>query len=95
MAGSESKTTAEWIAWARGFAPEPMALVRLEYELARQAYDGVDARLGDDAEGDEFLTKVMWLEITIRLAKLGWTVEEFEDARWPVSNTMGILSSFV
>lgn len=62
----------------------PLASMRRRYSEAKAAYDEVDGRLGDDAEGDEFLSKALWMETTIRLAQLGWTVEDFENERWPV-----------
>jgi len=49
-------------------------------------YDEVDTRLGDDAETSEFLTRALWLETAIRLARLGWRIDEVETARWPVAH---------
>jgi hypothetical protein len=80
-------TTAEYIQWARDNCETPVAPDQASFDEAREAYDEVDHRLGDEAEGDDFLTRTLWMEITIRLAQLGWTVEEFEDTRWPVPNT--------
>ena len=84
MADSEPLSTKELIAWARDNCPVPVASLPRTFNEAKAAYDGVDERLGDDAEGDEFLSKALWMETTIRLAHLGWTVERFEDVRWPV-----------
>lgn len=67
-----------------------MASTRSTFEMARLEYDGVDERIGDDAEDDPLLAKILWMETTIRLARLGWSVEEFEDHRWPVSNRKNI-----
>ena len=53
-------------------------------------YDFVDGRLGDDAETSEFMTRVLWLETAIRLAKLGWGISELEDARWPVGHSTNV-----
>ena len=62
----------------------PLASMRRRFSEAVTAYDAVDERLGDDAEGDGDLSKILWMETTIRLAQLGWTVEDFENERWPV-----------
>lgn len=88
-------TTAEYIQWARENCTTPVAQERSSFDSAREAYDEVDARLGDEAEGNEFLTKALWMEITIRLAQLGWTVEEFEDERWPVPNTKAVVAQLI
>lgn len=95
MADSEGDPTLKYIAWAREHCPVPVASVRAEYEEARIAYDDVEDRLGDDAENDDFLSKLLWMETTIRLAQLGWTVEEFEDARWPVSNKQHVIEALL
>lgn len=84
MADSEPLSNKELIAWARDNCPVPVASMPRTFDEAKAAYDDVDNRLGDDAEGDEFLSKALWMETTIRLAHLGWTVEHFEDVRWPV-----------
>lgn len=67
--------------------------IRASLQEAKAAYDAVDNRLGDDAEYDEFLSKVLWMETTVRLAQLGWTVEDYEDAMWPKSNAVGVLNA--
>lgn len=78
--------TDELIAWARENCPEPLAAEQSPFEEAKAEYDAVDERLGDDAESDPFLRKILWMETTIRLARLGWSVETFENERWPVQN---------
>ena len=95
MSPPQTSLTNASIAWARDNCPVPISVEKQPYEEAKKAYDAVDERLGDDAEEDEFLTKAMWMEITIRLAKLGWTVEELEDARWPVPHSKGIVSELI
>jgi hypothetical protein len=67
--------------------------VRASLQEAKAAYDDVDNRLGDNAEHDEFMSKILWMETTVRLAQLGWTVEEFEEAMWPKSNAAGVLNA--
>lgn len=79
--------TADYIAWAQLWCPEKVTPERGSLGEARMVYDLVDERLGDDAENDEFLTRVFWLEMAIRLARLGWTIEGLENARWPASRT--------
>lgn len=79
--------TDDYIAWAQLWCPETVTSERCPLGEAAEAYDLVDGRLGDDAEGDDFLTRVLWLETVVRLARLGWTVPELEDARWPVPRT--------
>jgi len=81
---SELLPTKDLIAWARDNCPVPVASLPRTFAEAKAAYDDVDGRLGDDAEGDAFLSKALWMETTIRLAQLGWTVEHFEDVRWPI-----------
>lgn len=80
-------TTDDLIEWARLWCPEPVAPTRASFAQATKAYDEADERIGDDAEGDDFLTRVLWIETSIRLARLGWTVRQLEDARWPVPRT--------
>lgn len=82
--------TSELIAWAREHCPEPVAPRRSSFEAAKREYDAVDERIGDEAEHDPDLAKILWMETTIRLARLGWTVDEFEDHRWPVRNAKNI-----
>lgn len=75
--------TLDYIEWAQFWCPEPVAATRSCRRAAFAAYDEPDARIGDDAEGDDFLTRVLWLETAVRLARLGWTILEVEEARWP------------
>ena len=82
--------TADYIAWAQLWCPEPVAPHRAAFTDAQIAYDAVDERIGDDAEYDDFLSRVLWLETAIRLARLGWTVLDLENARWPVPQTARI-----
>jgi len=82
--------TDDYIAWAQLWCPESVAPVRRSLTEAAAAYDLVDGRLGDDAEGDDFLTRVLWLETTVRLARLGWTVQELENARWPIPRAVRV-----
>lgn len=82
--------TDDYIAWAELWCPEAVAETRAPLTEAARAYDLVDRRLGDDAETCEFLTRVLWLETAIRLARLGWTITGVEDARWPRSRRISI-----
>ena len=93
MAASSLPKTDEFIAWARDNCPLAVRDVRSSLQEAKAAYDAVDNRLGDDAEHDEFMSKILWMETTVRLAQLGWTVEEFEEAMWPKSNAAGVLNT--
>jgi hypothetical protein len=77
----------DYIAWAQLWCPEPLAPEPAPFPEAKIAYDAADERIGDDAEHDEFLSRVLWLETAIRLARLGWTIRQLEDARWPVPRT--------
>lgn len=77
--------TDDYIAWAQLWCPEPVAAVRAPFQAAVRAYDAADERIGDEAEHDDFLTRIMWLETAIRLARLGWTIWDLENARWPVT----------
>jgi hypothetical protein len=61
---------------------------RVPLREASAIYDSVDERLGDEAESDDFLTRVLWLETAIRLARAGWTIEALENARWPLPHTV-------
>ena len=79
-----------YIEWAQFWCPEPVASTRSSLVEAAAAYDEVDGRLGDDAETSEFLTRALWLETAIRLARLGWRISELEDARWPVGAHGGV-----
>lgn len=76
--------TDDYIAWAQFWCPEAVAPDRGSLDEVCREYDDVDARIGDDAERDDFLTRVLWLETAIRVARQGWTIEEVEAARWPV-----------
>jgi hypothetical protein len=78
------RSTDEYIEWAQGLCPEKIADERAPLAEACAEYDAVDERIGDDAESSEFLTRVLWLETAIRLARIGWGIKELEDARWPV-----------
>lgn len=78
--------TDDYIAWAQLWCPEPVAAKKAPLSEAVTAYDEVDGRLGDDAETSEFLTRVLWLETAIRLARLGWRIDELEATRWPVGH---------
>jgi hypothetical protein len=80
-------TTDDYIAWAQFWCPEPVAEKRSSLVKAAAAYDDVDERLGDDAETSEFLTRALWLETAIRLARLGWRINEIEAERWPVGHS--------
>ena len=83
--------TNDYIAWAQFWCPQPVAPEPVSVQDAAVIYDDVDGRLGDDAEEDDFLTRVLWLETAIRLAQAGWTIPRLEDARWPVSNAAHVL----
>lgn len=83
--------TNDYITWAQMWCPQPVALNPLSLQEAARVYDEVDDRLGDDAEGDDFLTRVLWIETAIRLAQVGWTIPQLEGARWPVSNAVNVL----
>jgi hypothetical protein len=83
--------TADYIEWAQFWCPEPIVPEPVSVQEAARIYDDVDERLGDDAEDDDFLTRVLWLETAIRLAQVGWTIPRLEDARWPVPNTANVL----
>lgn len=82
----------DYIAWAQFWCPVPVAPDRAPLREAAAAYDDVDNRLGDDAETSEFLTRALWLETAIRLARLGWGIKELEDARWPVGSSGGAVA---
>lgn len=82
--------TDDYIAWAQFWCPVPVAPTKAPIRTAALAYDEVDARLGDDAESSEFLTRVLWLESAIRLAALGWRINELEEARWPVRRSVSV-----
>lgn len=82
--------TESYIVWAQTWCPEPLAPEALSLRKAAGIYDLVDGRLGDDAEGDDFLTRILWLETAIRLARAGWTIAALEDARWPVSHAIKV-----
>lgn len=79
-----------YITWAQTWCPVPVAPRPVALPTAAKIYDDVDARLGDEAEGDDFLTRVLWLETAIRLARVGWTIEGLEAARWPMSHTVAM-----
>lgn len=79
--------SADYIEWAQLWCPEPLARERVSLREAALIYDDVDGRIGDDAEDDDFLSRVLWLETAIRLAQVGWTIDALEGARWPVSNS--------
>lgn len=79
--------TNDYIVWAQTWCPEPVLPESVALPDAAKVYDDVDGRLGDLAEGDDFLTRVLWLETAIRLARVGWTIETLEEARWPVPRT--------
>ena len=93
MVDSSPSTSDEYIAWARDNCPLAVRDIRASLQEAKAAYDAVDNRLGDDAEYDEFLSKILWMETTVRLAQLGWTVEDYEDAMWPKSHAAGVLNA--
>jgi len=78
----------DYIAWAQLWCPTSVASEQASAREAAAVYDAVDARLGDEAENDDFLTRVLWLETAIRLAQVGWTIEALEEARWPLPNTV-------
>lgn len=84
----EVGATDDYVAWAQTWCPEPVARDRISVREGAAIYDSVDERLGDEAEGDDFLTRVLWLETAIRLARVGWTIEALEDARWPLPHTV-------
>jgi hypothetical protein len=79
--------TDDYIAWAQFWCPESIAERQASLQVACAAYDEVDDRLGDDAETSEFLTRALWLETAIRLARLGWRINELEAERWPVGQS--------
>jgi hypothetical protein len=81
--------TDDYIVWATTWGPTP-AEVRAPLQIAIAAYDEVDARLGDLAEGDDFLTRSLWLEVSLRLARLGWSIAEVEARRWPLQGASRI-----
>lgn len=83
-------TSADYIEWATTWAPTPTT-ERASLQHAIAVYDEVDDTLGDSAENDDFLTRVLWLETAIRLARIGWTIAELEDRRWPVHNSADIV----
>lgn len=83
--------TDDYIAWATTWSPKP-ASDRAPLRVATGIYDEVDDRLGDDATGDDFLTRVLWLEMSIRLARVGWTIADVENARWPMQSASGLAS---
>lgn len=83
--------TSDYITWAQMWCPEPIAPEAVPVHEAFALYDAVDERLGDDAEHDDFLTRALWLETAIRLARVGWTINGLEAARWPVPNTARIM----
>jgi len=87
--------TSDYIEWAQTWCPLPVASEPVPLTEAMKIYDAVDLRLGDDAEGDDFLTRVLWLETAIRLAKVGWTISELEAARWPVSNIAAMTAALM
>lgn len=76
--------TDDYIAWAQLWCPEPVASEQAPLVEAAAEYDEVDGRIGDDAERSEFLTRVLWLETAIRLARLGWRIDDLEAARWDI-----------
>lgn len=80
----------DYIAWAQFWCPEPVAAERVPFQKGAAIYDAVDARIGDEAEGDDFLTRILWLETAIRLARVGWTILGLEDARWPIAHRASI-----
>lgn len=79
-----------YIAWAQFWCPEPVRERRAPLQAACAAYDEPDRRIGDDAEHDDFLSRVLWLETAIRLARIGWTIEEVEAARWPAGGLRAV-----
>jgi len=83
-------TVDEYIEWAQLACPEPISPKAVSIQEAAAIYDDVDGRLGDEAEKDDFLTRVLWLETAIRLARVGWTILRLEDARWPIPNTANV-----
>ena len=83
--------TNDYIGWAQFWCPISLASEAVSVQEAAKVYDDVDRRLGDDAEGDDFLTRVLWLETAIRLARVGWTILRLENARWPVPHTVNVL----
>ena len=85
------KLEEQWDVWAQENCPVPVAKTRSPFQEAKVAYDEVDLRLGDEAENDSFVAKAMWLEIAIRLARMGWTIDEFEGTRWPLQGTAKVL----
>ena len=87
--------TNDYIEWAQTWCPQPVAPEPAPLSEASRIYDEVDGRLGDEAENDDFLTRVLWLETAIRLAKVGWTISDLEAARWPVSNTAAVAAALM
>lgn len=80
-------STNDYIEWAQTWCPVPVAPEPVALHEAATVYDDVDGRIGDDAEDDDFLTRVLWLETGIRLAEVGWTISGLENARWPAPRT--------
>jgi len=78
----------DYIVWAQTWCPEPIAPEPVSLQEAARIYDAVDERIGDDAEEDDFLTRVLWLETAIRLARVGWTIAALENARWPMPRSI-------
>lgn len=81
-------STLDYIVWAQTWCPEPIAPEPVSLQEAARIYDAVDERIGDDAEEDDFLTRVLWLETAIRLARVGWTIAALENARWPMPRSI-------
>ena len=82
--------TDEIIAWAQEKCPEPVAKLYRPFEETKRIYDRIEERLGDEAEHDEFTKKIMYLEIAIELAKVGWTIVKFENERWPMPKIVNL-----
>ena len=85
-------TTAEIIAWAQENCPEPVSPYYRPFEEAKRIYDRIEDQHGDAAEHDEFAKKIMYMEMAIELAKIGWTIEKLEDTRWPTKKSVNLSS---
>ena len=82
--------TDDYIAWAQFWCPEPVAEDQVTLQEAREIYNLVDERIGDFAETSDFITRVLWIETAIRLARAGWAIAELEEAMWPVPHSVNV-----
>lgn len=80
-------TTSEYIQWAQENCPEPVSATKSSFEVAWAEYEAVEDRLGGIAEDGDAMSRMLWMEITIRVHRLGWAVSELENRRWPITGT--------